>query len=226
MDNISVFSLQYLSIIVNKITRLYPRFVNYKQKNRIIFENLNIVFILQKHRCRQNANKKADVSLFLTTHLLIFIFLTVQKPLTSSEQTLFLGLFFFRGSFVCHVGFSLAINFASGNRNTNAFVQAKFDDEAVISCVNNFAVHPCICYNHIADLNCISLFCQSLFSFLSRSERQEIHDDYQCYAVDDNQCETIHAAKQTAACCLLCTLCCCLAATGRNGSADVQQKCC
>ena len=44
MDNISVFSLQYLSIIVNKITRLYPRYVNYKQKNCIIFENLNIHF--------------------------------------------------------------------------------------------------------------------------------------------------------------------------------------
>lgn len=46
MDNISVFSLQYLSIIVNKITRLYPRFVNYIQKKCIIFEKLNIVFIL------------------------------------------------------------------------------------------------------------------------------------------------------------------------------------
>lgn len=72
MDNISVFSLQYLSIIVNKITRLYPRFVNYIQKKCIIFEKLNIVFILQKYICRHIANKKADVLLFLATHLLIF----------------------------------------------------------------------------------------------------------------------------------------------------------
>lgn len=64
MDNISVFSLQYLSIIVNKITRLYPRFVNYIQKKCIIFEKLNIVFILQKYICRHNTNKKADVLLF------------------------------------------------------------------------------------------------------------------------------------------------------------------
>lgn len=72
MDNISVFSLQYLCIIVNKITRLYPRFVNYIQKKCIIFEKLNIVFILQKYICRHNTNKKADVLLFLATHLLIF----------------------------------------------------------------------------------------------------------------------------------------------------------
>jgi len=58
MDNISVFSLQYLSIIVNKITRLYPRFVNYIQKKCIIFEKLNIVFILQKYICRHNTNNQ------------------------------------------------------------------------------------------------------------------------------------------------------------------------
>ena len=165
MDNISVFSLQYLSIIVNKITRLYPRFVNYIQKKCIIFEKLNIVFILQKYICRHNTNKKADVLLFLATHLLIFTSLIFKKSLASSEKTFFLGLFFFRRCFICHIGFSLAVNFASCNRNTHAFVQTEFDDEAVVSCVNNFTVHPCICYNHVTILNRISLFCQSLFSF-------------------------------------------------------------
>lgn len=74
MDNISVFSLQYLSIIVNKITQPYPSFVNYRQKKCNIFEKLNIVFILTKHKCRQNANKKADALLFSTTHLLFLPF--------------------------------------------------------------------------------------------------------------------------------------------------------
>ena len=50
MAYISVFSLQYLSIIVNKITRLHLHFVNYKQIIFIILENLNIVFNLSKYK--------------------------------------------------------------------------------------------------------------------------------------------------------------------------------
>lgn len=113
-----------------------------------------------------------------------------------AEKTFFLRCFHLRRRFVRHIRLRFAINLRSGNRDTDAFVQPKLHNQAIVCRIYNLAVKTTVCYDRIPNHNRISHLGQLFFPLLRRPYRKEVHNNNQRYAVNHNNHYRIIGTKR------------------------------